>query len=394
MGNEPVPNANHRRFRRVIHVTSRFPPDLGGMERVASELSEVLASEITLPVDVVTGGRPPNYGVSCEGQLVVRRLRSFNMLVTPVIPTLAWELLHRPRPLLLHVHVAHAGTPEMAALVARMTHVPFVAHVHIDAIPSTWLGWFLSYYQKFILRRVLARAALVIVPTEGYRELIADKYRLDPSRVRVLPNGTDMPKRDSDTLRSPSVDKPVRLLSVGRVTQAKNLPLLIDTVAVLVNEEQLDVELEIVGDGPAWDELTQHIADHGLESRVRMAGRLDGADLIEAYDRADIFVMTSLSDSFGMVLIEAMARGLPTIAPNIVGVRDVVIHQTTGLLVEHDVEAISRAVVRILREPGLRESLVSGARAQSYRYEWPHIARKCADLYEEVLGFPVRKQEP
>jgi glycosyltransferase involved in cell wall biosynthesis len=377
----------------VIHVTSRYPPDLGGMERVASELSEVLAAEIDLPLDVVTGARPPNCGVSREGRLVVRRLRSFNLLVTPIIPGLAWELLHRPRPVLFHVHVAHAGTPEMVALVARMSHVPFVAHVHIDAIPSTWLGRFLAFYQKFILRMVLAHAALVIVPTEGYRELIAEKYQLDLSRVRVLPNGTDMPKREPEQMRSRSFDEPVRLLNVGRVTQAKNLPLLIDAVAVLVDEEHVDVQLEIVGDGPAWDEVAQHIADLGLESRVSMVGRRDGADLIEAYDRADVFVMTSLSDSFGMVLVEAMARGIPTIAPDIVGVRDVVIDEITGLLVEHRAEAVSGAVLRVLREPGLREVLISGARAESHRYEWPQIGRMCADLYEEVLQVPVRNRK-
>ena len=391
VGSKRVPTANSRSSQRVIHVTSRYPPDLGGMERVVSELSEALAGEIVLPVEVVTGSGKENSGITREGRVVVHRLRGFNLLVTPVIPGLIWELLHRPRPLLFHVHIAHAGTPEVVALAARIRRVPFVAHVHIDAIPSTWLGSFLGAYQKLVLGRVLARAALVIVPTESYRDLLAEKYHLDPSRIRTLPNGTDMPKRELDVVPSRSPDSPVRLLSVGRVTKAKNLPLLIDAVAVLVNQEHMDVELEIVGSGPAWDEIAQYIADHGLQSQVHMAGRRDGADLVNAYDRADIFVMTSLSDSFGMVLVEAMARGIPIVAPDIVGVRDVVLDQTTGLLVEHKAEAISDAVLRILREPGLRENLISGARMLSHRYEWPQIARTCAGLYEEVLGIPVRK---
>lgn len=375
----------------MIHVTSRYPPDLGGMERVVSELTEVLADQIALPVEVVTGGRGRSRGTVREGRVVVRRLRTFNMLVTPIIPGLVWELLRRPRPLLFHVHIAHAGTPEVVALVARTLRVPFIAHVHIDAIPTTWLGWFLGAYQRLSLGRVLAHAALVIVPTESYRNLIAEKYHLDIRRIRVLPNGTDMPNRELDEIPTRSSDSPIRLLSVGRVTKAKNLPLLIDAVGLLVNQEHLDLELEIVGSGPASDEIAQYIADHGLVSRIHMAGRRDGADLIEAYDRADIFVMTSLSDSFGMVLVEAMARGVPTIAPDMVGIRDVVIHQTTGLLVEHRAEAISDAVVRILREPGLREDLIAGARTQCHRFEWPQIAQMCAGLYEEVLQTVVRE---
>ncbi len=91
----------------------------------------------------------------------------------------------------------------------------------------------------------------------------------------------------------------MQLLSVGRVAREKNLPLLIDAVRMLVEEEQLDMQLEIVGEGPAWDEVARHIKNCGLESRVHLAGRRTGSDLVEAYDRADVFVMTSRSESFG-----------------------------------------------------------------------------------------------
>ena len=236
---------------------------------------------------------------------------------------------------------------------------------------------------------MLAQAALVVVPTESYRHLVAETYQLDLERIRVLPNGTNMPEREpNDTPTQTSASK-VRLLSVGRVSKEKNLTLLIDAMNVLVNEERIDIELEIVGDGPDRDQVTRYAMDHGLASRVHMTGRLDGVDLIDAYDRADIFVMTSVSDSFGMVLIEAMARGIPTIAPDIVGVRDVVIDEMTGLLVEHSANAITEAVLRILREPGLRDRLLNGAREQRDQYEWPRIARACGALYEEVLQSAV-----
>ena len=77
-----------------------------------------------------------------EGQLLVHRLRAFDIAVTPVIPGMAFELLHLPRPDLFHVHVAHAGTPEAVSLVGRIRKVPYIAHVHIDAGPTTWMGCF------------------------------------------------------------------------------------------------------------------------------------------------------------------------------------------------------------------------------------------------------------
>ena len=371
---------------RVTHVTSRYPPDLGGMERAVQELSTVLVSDLGIQVEVITGGRSGSRSTEQEGPLPVRRLRSFDLEVTPVIPGLAWDLLRGPRPDLFHVHVAHASTPEAVALVSRLRDVPYVAHVHIDASATTWMGFLLKGYQRRVLAPVLARAALVLVPTDGYRTLVVDKYRLDPSRVRVLPYGTNMETRAVDEAASPPSGGPVHAVTVGRLAVEKNVPLLVDSIAALVERDHLDVQLEIVGEGPTLGEVAERIAQHGLESRVRLVGRLDGSALVAAYDRADLFVMTSLSESFGIVLIEAMARGVPVIAPDIPGVRDVVIDGTTGLLVDHTVDSVRAAVFRVVDDTELRRRIVEGARSHATQYSWPKIARRCAALYEEVLS--------
>lgn len=379
----------------VTQVTSRYPPELGGMERVVRELSEALAHELDGQVEIVTGARHKPRGTTVEGPLVVRRLRSFNAMVTPVIPGLVWALIRRRRPRLLHVHVAHAGTPEAVALVAALRRIPFVAHVHIDAAPTTWMGFLLAGYQRFLLARVLSRAAMVLVPTASYRDLLLNRYPLDPERVRVLSNGTSMEVRKGRPAARSGSNRPIRLVTVGRVANEKNLPLLIDAVDLLVNEEHLDVDLEVVGEGPIFEAIVQYVADRGLQSRIHLVGRRSGADLVDTYDRADLFVMTSLSESFGTVLVEAMARGVPVIAPDIAGVRDVVVDGVTGLLVDHCVGSLCSAILRMLSEPGLRERLVAGARAQSHRYEWPEIARQCIGLYNEVLGeTPSREVTP
>ena len=373
---------------RVTQVTSRYPPDLGGMERAVKELSEALAVELGEPVDVVTGFHGPT-STTQEGGVVVRRLRSFDAGVTPVVPGMLWELLRRPRPDLFHVHVAHAGTPEAVALVARLRRVPFLAHVHIDAEPTTWLGVFLGGYQRVLLARVLANAALVLVPTDSYRHLVVEKYRLHPDRVRVLPYGTLMETRAAGPPPGRAPDgAPIRMLTVGRIAREKNLPLLIDAVGALADHDGLDVELDVVGDGPDREEVARYVTDAGLGPRVHLVGPRYGGALVESYDGADIFAMTSLVDSFGIVLIEAMARGLPVIAPNIVGVRDVVVDGVNGLLVEHTVESVQAAVLRVLFEPGLREHLVAGALDDAARYQWPAAAREYLRLCREALVLP------
>jgi glycosyltransferase involved in cell wall biosynthesis len=214
---------------------------------------------------------------------------------------------------------------------------------------------------------------------------MVDKYGLDPARVRVLPYGTRMERREAAVGASTPTGRPVRLLTVGRMAVEKNVALLVDTFASLLGPGGLDVELEIVGDGPTRDEVASQIRTLGLERKVHLAGRLDGTDLVDAYDRADLFVMTSLVDSFGIVLIEAMARGLPVIAPDIPGVRDVVRDGYCGLLVDHSVASVGDAVRRVLTEPGLREHLVEGALAHSAGFRWPEIARQHLSLYAQVV---------
>ena len=376
--------AGATRHLRVTQVTSRYPPELGGMERAVKELSEALAVELGEPVEVITGFQGPT-STTQEGSVQVRRVRSFEIGVTPVAPGLVWELLRRPAPDVFHVHVAHAGTAEAVALVARLRGVPFVAHVHIESEPSTWMGFLLGGYQRVIQARVLARAALVLVPTDSYQHMLVEKYHFAPDRVRVLPYGTLIEARASSPV--PRSDRAqIRMLTVGRIAKEKNLPLLVDTVEVLIGKDHLDVELDVVGDGPTRDELARHIADRGLGSRVHLVGRRDGRALVESYDSADLFAMTSRVDSFGIVLIEAMARGLPVIAPNIVGVRDVVIDGVNGLLVDHTVESVRDAVLRILFEPGLREHLVAGGLAHAALHQWPEIARRYPPLYREARG--------
>jgi glycosyltransferase involved in cell wall biosynthesis len=371
---------------RVTQVTSRYPPDLGGMERAVQELSTALVGELGIAVDVITGGRVGPRSTEQEGPLRVRRLRSVDVEVTPVIPGLAWELLRRPRPDLFHVHVAHASTPEAVALVSRLRKIPYVAHVHIDASPTTWMGFLLGGYQRRVLARVLARAAIVLVPTDSYRTLMVAKYPLDPGRVRVLPYGTNVETRPTDRVASLPASGPVRVVTVGRLATEKNVPLLVDSIAALVDQDHLDVQLEIVGEGPTRTEVAERIEQHGLGSRVHLIGRLDGSDLIAAYDRADLFVMTSLSESFGIVLIEAMARGVPVIAPDIAGVRDVVMDGVNGLLVDHTVDSVRAAVLHVVNDADLRQRLVDGARSHATGYRWPAIARRCAAFYEEALS--------
>lgn len=370
----------------VVHVLSYFPPHLGGMEQRVDELCAELGRDPALTVEVLTSsiGSRPGRERRSDG-VVVRRLWAVEAARTPVIPTLPLHLLRTPRAAVWHLHVAHAWSADVTWLLARLQHRRYVAHVRIDPQPSSWMGFALGWWRRHVLTRVLRDAAAVVVSTQGYRELLVDKYGVLPARVHVVPNGTRFQPaltRPADTATTPDVGGP-RLLSVGRLARQKNLPLLLAAVAVL-RERGVPVSLSLVGDGEERRHVLEEVARLGLDGVVRLDGTLSGDALRQAYRDADAFVMTSTEESFGSVLVEAMAHGVPVVAPDIVAVRDVVVDGVNGLLVPPRVEAVADAVGRVVLDPRLRDRLVAGGYAAVARYSWPRIAGEIAALYRHV----------
>ena len=121
---------------------------------------------------------------------------------------------------------------------------------------------------------------------------------------------------------------------------------------------------------------------------MRFTGRLDGEDLERAYRDADVFLMTSREESFGCVVPEAMAHGLPVIVPNIDGPRDIVTDGVSGLIVGHSVPEIVGAIRRVADDAGLHQSLVRGGNAVVPHYAWGAIVHEWDALYKLTGAAP------
>jgi len=365
-------------------VTAHYPPYLGGLEKVVEALVAYRSAR-GLDVAVLTSRdrqRDP------AGTGSVRRLRSWEVAHTAIIPGLPAALLGLPRDTLIHLHVAQAFVPEATYAAHLLRGLPYVAHVHLDVGPSGPAGVLLRAYKPLVLGPVLRAAARVVVFTAEQRSDVSATYGLDPARVAVIPNGV----AESFFYSGPRLTQPKpRLLFAGRLVVQKNLPLLLRALDG-VSER---FETTLVGDGEAEADLRDLASRLELQN-VRFYGRASEGELRELYRDTDIFVLPSEREGMPLVLLEALAMGLPVVATDIPGTRDVIGHGVNGVLVPpDDAVALRKALLRVATDPDGYQRMSEAARRRSAQYSWAEIGAQFERVYAEVedgLGTRGRRQ--
>ena len=346
------------------------------MEKVAKTLAEALA--IRSRVDVLTTaiGAPGSPRRECRAALSVRRFSGTDVAHVPIAPRMLIALMGLPRQTIVHVHVAQALVPEFVWVTSRLRRRPYVAHFHLDVDPSGRLGVLLALYKRIMLRRVLRDAARVLVLTREQAAFVTTRYGVSSSRLVVLPNGVE-DRHFLDRPTGAASTRALRLLFVGRLSPQKNVALLLDALAELSEP----VELAIVGDGEERQRLMQK-ADKLRLSNVRFVGARYDNQLIEWYRWADVFVLPSWKEGMPLAVLEAMAGGLPVVATDVPGTRELV--GRDGLLVALDAGALAGAVRRLFAEPQLRAALAARSAARARQYRWSSVIERLEGVYDEV----------
>ncbi len=236
------------------------------------------------------------------------------------------------------------------------------------------------------------RCDLVIAPTAGVRDFLVELGVGAP--IEVVPTGI-YPERfrqgDPGWLRRTFGlgDGPV-LLYVGRLAHEKNLPFLF-RVFQRVSRELPQSRLVLVGTGPQEADFRREVSRLGLAGAVVFAGRRYQQELAHCYAGADLFTFPSVTETQGIVLAEAQAAGLPVVAIRSFGTSDMVEDGRDGFLCDEASEtAFAGAVLRLLRDRGLRSAMARAAWAKADGLAAPLMARRLADLYRRLAAAPRR----
>jgi glycosyltransferase involved in cell wall biosynthesis len=368
--------AKGKSARSVVHVVARYPPGLGGVEKVVQYLARN-QHQLGMQVKVLTSNQGRNELRPETEPFPVTRLRSFSIARTPIIPGLLAQLFTLDRDSIVHLQISRAYTPEVVWLYARLMKHPYVAHFHGSPEPSGRAGFLLRAYKPVILRPVLRGAATVAVLTEQEKSVVVTKFGVDPSRVAVIPNGVD--ESFSYTGQRHLHPKP-RLLFVGRFVKQKNAILLLRALEGV--SEQFETTL--VGEGELEAELKETVKKLRLQN-VRFYGVAQGSELRTLYQNADVFVLPSAWEGMPLVLLEAMAMGLPVVATDIPGIHEVAAHGQNGVLTPlGDPSALRRALLSVTADPDLYRHMSETSLHLAGKYSWKAVGAEFERVYERA----------
>ncbi len=279
-------------------------------------------------------------------------------------------------PVLLDGLVA-CGVPEVVVPQARRLRLAVL--VHLPLADESGLAPALATELDAAERETLRAARLVVTTSHRSARLLTGRHGLVADRVRVVPPGTDAAPP------APGTDGASRLLCVASVTERKGHDLLIDALASLADLPWSCVCAGPLGRDPGYAERVRKLAErHSLADRVRFTGPLVGESLDAAYAAADLVVLPSRAETYGMVVAEALARAIPVLATDVGGVPEALGSAPDGslpgiLVPPEDSAGLAAALEEWLRDPGLRHRLRASARMRRETTRgWRCAAREMA----------------
>lgn len=377
---------------RIAHVTATFLPYYSGTGMVCYHNAVGLA-QLGHDVTVITADYPRGAFISAP-EITVRRLPvTLRIGNAPLLP----ELLRLKNFDIVHLHHPFIFGDLLLWAAIKARGIPLVLTHHNDLIGDGLRPLLFDSYSAVATRLLFGTAAKLAAVSLDHAAhcRLAPLFRRRWDDVVEIPNGVDAklfrPDIDSQAVRQQHnipADAAV-VLFVGVLDRAhhfKGAGLLLKAFASL---KRPNVVLMFVGDGDLKAKFVAEAATLGIADRVRFVGNVPNAETPPYYAAADLVVLpTAPPESFGIVLIEAMACGKPVITSNLPGVRSVVSDGEDGLLTATgDIADLAAKLGLLLDNPGRRHAMGARGRAKvEARYAWPTVIPRLAQLYEQVLS--------
>lgn len=363
----------------IVNWRDPWHPSAGGAERYAWELARRFAAE-GADVQYVTCRAPgQERGGRVEGVEFVRLGGTFTVYPLVLFRLLARRL--RRAESYDAVIDCQNGIPFFTpwALPRRVPVFCVIHHVHENQFGlyfPRWLAWLGRQLEGRVSRWTYRRHAYVVVSPSTLR---AVRERLGwKGPAHVVPNGTDVAE-PSGAVAEPAGDPD--LVCVNRLVPHKRPHLLLD-LAERLAESRPGLRLHIVGDGPETPALRAAIDARGLDGVVVLHGHVPEEAKAAIVARADLHLSTSQGEGWGLSVVEAAALGVPTVAPDVDGLRDAVRDGVTGWLVRDgdDQADVAGRALKELSDPVRRAEVAAACRAWAGEFDWARTADRVRDL--------------
>jgi glycosyltransferase involved in cell wall biosynthesis len=300
--------------------------------------------------------------------------------------------------------VVHVEEPYVGALVSPSGHQVKVTTFHTTSfgeikamIGHSLNGYSLkraSYYFSFGLlfeSMGIASSTSLIVPTQEVADELTKVYQTSIDKVKIIQNGVDLPELDKIVDSANAKQKlglspeTVLILSVGRLVSRKHVDLLVKAAKILQWEKLNSYCIVVVGDGPELSNLEWLVKKYGLESVVKLPGRVSDEQRDVYYRAADIFVLTSSYEGFPFTMLEAMSYGAAVITSRIKSISSLRDGLDSLMFPVGDAHALSVSIKTLLNNALLRDQLSTSARVFAEKHSWKKIAEETKKVYENLM---------
>lgn len=377
---------------KILMMTNTYAPMVGGIEESIRSFTfefEKLGHEVFIVAPECEGAPPDEVGV-----IRLRAIQNFNhsdfSIALPMSSLLA-ELMKTFKPDIIHCHHPF-WMGDIALRLSSQYHIPLVftyhtmfeQHMHYLPIQNEGV-------KRFIIELFTGYANLanqVIVPSESVRAILLERGVKTP--MEVVPTGVNLQKfsKGNGNIIRKRLKIPLDAVvigHVGRLALEKNLEFLSRSVAAYLKREP-KIHFLVGGDGPLMDQIKKIFNEQGARKRLHLAGVLKGQDLVDCYHAMNIFAFASLSETQGIVLVEAMAAGVPVVAVDAPGVREVVKDGYNGRLIfgenqNNFLEALSWC---LKQAPAEFERMKKNAQATTKEFAVDLCANRMLKVYQDI----------
>ena len=303
------------------------------------------------------------------GQDLIGQVRSYANAVLQTVGKLDFDVIH-----------AHDWMTFPAGLrLARATGKPLVVHVHSTEFDRS--GEHTNPIIEAIERRGVHGALKVITVSRLTRGIVTGRYGVDPDKVEVVYNGIDIDPNEQGIEPIRRRDKIV--LYLGRITFQKGPEYFIRAAEKVLSIEE-NVKFVVAGSGDLYQSTIELAAELGIGNKVLFTGFLRGADVDHVFKLADLYVMPSVSEPFGIAPLEAMSHEVPVLISKSSGVSEVLTHV---LKVDFwDVESMADKILAVLRHPPLSQTLREHGRFEVRKLTWSGAAQRCRQVYGRAIS--------
>ena len=379
---------------RVLFFNYEYPPLGGGAGNATFYILKEFAKIPDLTVDLITSSAENTFSIErVEGNINIHKLpigdKTINLHYQSQKDLLiyAWKAWLYSRKLLKknEYSLTHSFFTVpcgfLSMLIKWQYKVPYIVSLRGADVPGYSDRFPVIYFfLKPIIKLIWSQSKAVISNSQGLKDL-ALKSKSD-QEIGIIYNGIDISEFKPREQKNSEI---FEILCVSRLTQRKGIEYLISAFAKIVAEFP-EVRLKIVGEGDSKEKLQSQTKELGLNEKVEFTGRITHERLPEIYTGASVFVLPSLNEGMSNTMLEALASGLPLIATDTGGTKELVTDGENGFIIKmEDAQDIYEKLNRLLRNNDLRERMAQDSRKKALNLSWQVVASQYQGAYDRVV---------